>query len=67
MVDELAVLSNDPALLFLRGYPVHPNQVIDLTTEDSNNDNGCLDKITIVTRRADYFKSSIFQILFCVN
>ena len=39
---------------------MHPNQVIDLTTKDNKNDDGCLDKITItiVTRREDYFKCS---------
>jgi hypothetical protein len=32
-VDEHAILSNDPALLFLKEFPVHPKQVIGLTMD----------------------------------
>lgn len=37
-VDKHAILSNDPALPFLRGFPRHPKQVLDLTVEDGKHD-----------------------------
>jgi hypothetical protein len=39
-VDEHAILSNDPALLFLKDFPAHPRQVIVLTLDCDKNGEG---------------------------
>jgi hypothetical protein len=40
-VDEYAILSNDPALFFLKDFPAHPRQVIVLNIDcDKNREGG---------------------------
>lgn len=39
-MDEHAILSNDPALLFLKDFPGYPRQVIVLTMDCDKNGEG---------------------------